>query len=135
VGAGGALSTSAWALISARFSDTANTWSIRLDGASYASGSTSASLTASRTTYFSRGQGGELPYGDYAEVISYDAYLSDSDVAAVEDYLDAKWLTESTPATVTASAVAGTAAVNTSGWATRDSLIVMGGASKTGRWT
>lgn len=44
-------------------------------------------------------------------------------------------VTAGTNATVTATAVAAPAAVDQSGWATRDSLIVMGGASKSGTWS
>ena len=88
-----ALGTSAFRILTAKFSDSGNSWSLRINGAADASGSYAATLATGKTMmigYDVRNNGGPIN-ADIAELIYYTANRSLSEIQAVEAYLSAKY--------------------------------------------
>lgn len=91
----GALADNTAALVGARFSDSADTYSYRKNGGADGSGTT-ASTPSGRGLALGRAnleQSQDYWPGYIAETVVYSASLNDTDAASVEAYLKAKWAT------------------------------------------
>lgn len=83
-----------WIIVSGHFSDSLNTYTIRINGTQLEAGSTTATLVAGSALFIGKYNEDwtSLNYeGEMAEIILYSAYRTEEEMAAIERYLSKKY--------------------------------------------